>query len=604
MKAPLCAAVAAACSLATAIAHADEAPPPTPLNPVVVTATRTPSTEAETLAAVTVITRDEIARAQAGDIADLLRFTAGIDIGRTGGPGQQTAVFIRGGNSNQTLVLVDGVRINTATGSGGAVQNIAPDMIERIEIVKGPRATLYGSDAIGGVVNIITRGHGNGGDVSLQAGSFNAREISGDARYDANGNSLSLFAQNSTTDGIPSCDSAGPDRAYNRSTVDLKGGTHAGPVELGARVWNTQGSAQYMDFCGAGNSPVAQDFRNHVIETEASLRPTGHWLSTLSLSHMIDDIRQLNPNFLGAYDFARTQRPQADWHNVLALGEANRLSFGATAARETVEALSFGTPIHDGENLYTVFAQDELNRGRHHALGAVSYGHYGSFGSHVSWNAEYGYDLFAATRLIASGGSGFRAPNASDRFGFGGNPRLKPEEARNLELGLKQRLGAHQALDLRLFRSDVTDLINVVCDANFNCLSVNVNRYRNQGAELSYQLEVADWSARLSAVAQNPVDRTTDTVLARRARRSVSGQLARHFGPGYLALDVLGSGPRNDVGGRDGGYALLALSGGVQLDEHFSLNARLDNLLDKRYETAKGYRQPGANGNLSLRFAF
>jgi vitamin B12 transporter len=576
----------------------------TPLDPVIVTATRTPLHESDTLAAVTVISRDEIEHAQATDVAELLRYTAGVDLGRNGGPGAVTSAFIRGGNSNQTLVLVDGVRINPATAGGAALQNIAPEMIERIEIVKGPRATLYGSDAIGGVINIITRGGGNGADISLRGGSYNTREAAGSFSYSGNGDTLSLHAQNTSTDGIPSCAGSPLDRAFHQSTVNLKGGTHAGPLELSARVWNTQGTAEYMDFCGAGNKPVSQDFRNRVLETGAAFKPLTNWESTLGLSHMTDDIQQKNPNFLGDLDFVRTRRPQLDWHNVLALGEANRVSFGATAARDEVEALSFGTAIDNGENLYSLFAQDEFNAGRHHALAAASWAHYSAFGNHASWNAEYGFDLFAATRLIASAGSGFRAPNATDRYGFGGNPDLKPEQARNYEFGIKQGIGAHQALDLRLFRSEVNNLINVVCDINFNCLAVNVNRYRNQGAELGYRAEWLLWSARISAIAQNPIDRDSNTVLLRRARRTVTTQLTRHFGQHYLSLETLASGPRTDVGGNDGGYALLALAGGLQLDDHFSLQARLDNVLDKRYQTANGYNQPGANGYVSLRYAF
>lgn len=159
----------------------DAAPPPASapvsLPTVVVTATRTEQAPDDTLAATTVITRDEIERSQANDIADILRFQAGLDLGRTGGVGQQTSVFIRGGESNHTLVLIDGVRVNPSTSGGAALQNITPDMIERIEIVKGPRSTLYGSDAIGGVINLVTRsGSTSGADLRLRAAPTRPRK--------------------------------------------------------------------------------------------------------------------------------------------------------------------------------------------------------------------------------------------------------------------------------------------------------------------------------------------------------------------------------------------------------------------------------------------
>lgn len=597
MKAPLRAAVLAAFfSVPVISAQADDsATTPTPLDPVIVTATRTPTAASETLAAVTVIDREEIERSQANDVADLLRYTAGIDVARSGGPGSQTSIFVRGGESDHTLVLVDGVRVNPSTAGGAAVQNIAPEMIERIEIVKGPRSTLYGSDAIGGVINIITRAGSNGADVSLRGGSDNTREVKGNVSYSDKGNSASLYAQYSSTDGIPAFDTGGPDRAYRQSTINLKGGTHVGVVELSGRVWNTQGNSQYMGYCGFVVCPLSQDFRNQVIEGAATFKPAGNWDSTLSLSRMVDDIQQT-----ASTAFVRTTRPQADWHNVLSLGQANRFSFGLTAAHENAESLSFDS----SENLYTAFVQDEFNVGAHHALVAGSFGHYGSFGNRASWNAEYGYDLFKSTRLIASAGSGFHAPTADDRFGFGGNPDLKPEEALNYELGLKQNIGKYQTLDLRVFRNDVKNLINLVCDINFNCNAVNVNRYRNEGAELSYNIAVAEWSGRITAISQNPVDRSTDAPLLRRSKQSVSGQITRHFGKHFIAIDAVGNSKTADFGGNNGGYTLVALSGGYQFNQHLSLQARVNNVLGKDYETAKGYNQPGTNGYATVRFEF
>jgi len=603
MKVPFYAATLAAFLVVPAIsAQADDiATAPNTLDPVIVTATRTPTTESETLASVTVITRAEIERAQATDVAELLQTVAGVDVARNGGPGAQTSVFIRGGNSNQTLVLIDGVRMNPSYIGGGAVQNIAPEMVERIEIVKGPRATLYGSDAVGGVINIITRTGGNGADASARLGSYNTREVGGNASYSKNGNMLSLYAQSTSTDGIPTCDNGGPDRGYRANTVDFKGGTNAGPVVLSARIWNVQGNAQYMDYCGPFNSPLSDDFRNQVIEGKASFKPSEIWDSTLSISRTLDDNQQKEPSLPGEYDFIHNTRPQVDWHNALTLGSANRLSTGVTLARDEAEVLSYGSAIDNSENIVNLLLQDEFNSGRHHALAAASWAHYGSFGEHISWNAEYGYDLLPSTRLIASASNGFRAPNVSERYGYGGNPDLKPETARNYELGLKQSIDQHQTVDVRLFRADVTNLIVSLPPAYS---VVNVQSYRNVGAELTYQLEWNEWSARVTGILQNPVNRDTDSVLQRRAKHTATAQLTRHFGKHYIALDVLGTGPRTDSPATDGGYTLVALSGGFQVTEHISLQGRIDNLLDKKYETANTYNQPGTNGYVSLRFAF
>ncbi|MGH8456197.1 MAG: TonB-dependent receptor domain-containing protein [Stenotrophobium sp.] len=620
MKTLLLAAVLAA---PFAVAYADGGNDSSPLqlaqnlDPVLVTATRTPQREDDALAAVTVITRDEIAQSQVTDLSDLLRFQAGLDIGRNGGPGQTTSLFTRGGNSDSTLVLLDGVPVNPGSAGGAALQNLTPEMIERIEIVKGPRATIYGSNAVAGVVNIITRGGAHSGiDVQARGGSFGTRDASGQFSYAGNGNELSLLAQTGATHGIPTCANSTIDSGNRQSTVNLRGATSAGGARLEARFWNTQGSTQYLDSCDPafGLHPLSENFRNHVGEVAVSGQPLTKWQTRLGLSHTLDDIVQQQANTDGSHDYITTTRPRVDWHNIVDLSAAQRLSFGLTGAREDVRALSFGSAIDAGYSLYTGFVQDEIDAGRHHALVAGSYAHYSSFGGHGSWNAEYGYDLFAPTRLIAAAGTGFRAPNASDLYGFGGNPALRPEQARNYELGLRQKLGAHQTLDARAFRSDVDDLIILQYSAannpavDFGFRSINIDRSRNQGVELDYRLELAAWSARLGAISQNPVDQSTHTQLLRRAKQSLSASLTRHFGAHYVSLAALASGRRPDIDAisgspvTDGGYTLLALTGGVQLSERFSMQARIDNLLDKHYQTVSGFNQPGTGVFVSLRY--
>ncbi|MGQ0621145.1 MAG: TonB-dependent receptor domain-containing protein [Panacagrimonas sp.] len=597
----------------------DTAPAPAvvTLPPVVVTATRTEQSADDTLAALTVISREEIARSQATDVADILRFQAGLDLGRAGGPGQQTSVFIRGGESNHTLVLIDGVRVNPSTSGGAALQNLTPDMIERIEIVKGPRSTLYGSDAIGGVINIVTRaGTTSGADVRLRAGSDQTRDGSARLGYGDERKQLNLFAQQLDTEGTPTCIGSDVDRGFRQTTVNLRGAAKIGAsVEVAVRGWNSQGRTEYLSFCGGGE-PVDQDYQNQVAAVDLVFRPIAEWRSTLTASRTEDDIQQNQANFLGIKDSVRTIRPTLDWHNVLAVSEAQRLSFGAQTSRENVDAESFGTVIEERRDLHSVFVQDELSLGRHRAVLGLSYADYEGFGNDVTWNAEYGFDLFTATRLIASAGSGFRAPDASDRFGFGGDPELDPERARTYEVGVRQLIGSLQRVELRAFQSDVDDLISVEFspenDPNddFGFKAINIDEYRNRGAELSWRFDAAAWSATASGIVQKPEDRSSDQQLLRRAKRSISASLVRHLGPHDVGLDVLGTSERPDIDAatgaavESGGYALLNLTGGLQLDSHFRLEGRVENLLDKNYQTAAGFEQPGVGGYVSLRYGF
>jgi vitamin B12 transporter len=577
------------------------------LDPVLVTASRTPQPQSRIGAATIVIDRAQILAAQAGDLAELLRFNAGIDIGRSGGPGQLTSAFIRGGESNHTLVLIDGVRVNPATSGGAALQNLAPDMIERIEIVKGPRSTLYGSDAIAGVVNIITRsGTQQQIDASLRAGSYGT--VDGSAAY-ANrigAYGFSVQTEQQQSDGIPSCAGATGRSGYRNNSVNVKASADTGVAQFEARAYNTQGKVETFDSCSPlfGLNATAQEFRNQVLALTAAAAPHARWDTALTLSRGEDRIRQY-----GSPDTVRTIRPMLDWQNTVTVLPGLRTLFGGQMSQERVDALSFGSTIHQTIDLANGFLQAQYDDDHHHLQLAGSVLNHDAFGSRFTWNAEYGYDLYRRplykTSLIAAAGSGFRAPDATDRFGFGGNPDLDAERSVNMEIGVRQRWGAHQTWDLRAFRTRYRDLISVQFDpandpnVDFGFQAINIDRAKNSGLEATYRYVDGLWTGTLTGIVQNPKDRSDDSPLLRRARRSITAQVRRDFGHWWAAADVLGTSDRADVDAasgaptKDSGYVLWNLGAGVKLPYGFSLAARLENLLDRDYQTAAGYNQLG-----------
>lgn len=573
--------------------------PATTLDPVIVTATGQATPITETLAPLLMLSREDIERAQANDLAELLRFFAGVELGRNGGPGATTSVFIRGGESNHTLVLIDGVRVNPATSGGAALQNIAPQSIERIELIKGPRASLYGSDAIGGVINVITRqpASGSTGELNLRGGSQQTWDGGVSAGYAGDRGSASLQVQHFTTDGFPALAGFSQDTGYDRTSINASGRIKAGTATLGAQFWDASGEAEYYGYDPVDFSRVvvAQDYRNQVAAIDAALPLSASVDGSLRVSRMQDDIEQRQNE-----DFVETVRNAVDGAMVWR-GQGQRVTLGASAIREQVRASSFGSAIREDRDILSLRLQDELSHGKHRAVVGASWSDYDGFGDRWDGSFDYGYDLTDSTRLVAAAGTGFRAPDATDRFGFGGNADLKPESARNYELGWQQRIGDRQRLDLRLFQSDVDDLINVLCDENFNCTAVNVDRYRNQGVELTYTLHATDWTATLTGLLQDPQDRSTDTQLLRRAKRTAGLKLNRQFGAWYAGIDVLGSSERPDFGGATlGGYTLVNLSAGVQLHPKADLRLRVENLLDKDYQTAAGFNQPDATFYLGI----
>ena len=203
------------------------------LEPVIVTATRTESPAGEVLASVDLVLRDDLVRTPAADLGDALRFVPGVEVARLGGPGQQTSLFLRGTESNHVLVLVDGLRMNPGTIGTAAIQNVAPEFVERVEVVKGPRSTLYGSDAIGGVINIITRRGADQAD-SVQAGygDYDTQSASFSAGIGGERAEASIAASWLDSAGFPTRTGDDTDRGYENTSFTAFARAGAGPVDL------------------------------------------------------------------------------------------------------------------------------------------------------------------------------------------------------------------------------------------------------------------------------------------------------------------------------------------------------------------------------------
>jgi len=573
------------------------------MEPVVVTATRTSVPLQDTLGSVEVISREELERLPAADIADALRMRAGVEIARTGGPGQQTSLFLRGTESNHVLVLVDGVRINPGTIGSAALQNLAPGMIERIEVVKGPRSTLYGTDAIGGVINVITRrGAGAGLSAEVGGGAWDTRSAGVSAGWSGQRSDASFAAYWLDSAGFPTRTGDTVDRGYRNLTVNGAVRTTAAGWELGARAWHASGTSEYSDFFV---TPVDQDFSNSAFALEAAVAPADGWRSSATLGHATDEITQNQ-----SPDYLRTRRWQLDWQNDVTLGERHRLTAGVLLQDEEADSESYGLGFDTGTDSRLFYLQDQATFGRHRLLLAGGYVDHETFGGHATWNAEYGVALGESTSAWAAAGTAFRAPDATDRYGFGGNPDLEPETSRSFELGVRHRIGGHHQLSLVAFRNDIDDLIQyVVTDyQTFAGENRNVERARITGVEAAWQYEAGPWIARLGATLQDPMDLTNDMLLLRRAKENITFALARQFGPHLVSLDLLAAGKREDFGFPEpvqlDAYVLANLSARIALSPHWTLTARLENMLDEQYELARGYNTMDRSLFFSLRHDF
>jgi vitamin B12 transporter len=571
------------------------------LSPIVVTATRTAIPSDEVLAPVIVIDRDEIERSQAIDVTGLLRFHGGVEVARNGGPGQLTSIFIRGAESDHTLVLVDGVRINSGTSGAAAIQNMSPDLVERIEIVKGPRSSLYGSEAIGGVINIITRGAEAPLTLSAEAGGgrYSTRRASGQVAWKGEASSAGLNLSWLDTDGFPTFEASQDDAGYDNTSFNIWGETSFGAVDLAASHWQSDGTTEYSDFFLA---PVDQDYTNKSSQIDLGVSPSEIWRTQLTISRVIDDIEQGNGAF-NPSDFTRTERLAADWQNTVTLPHGVDVVAGLYRSEDKTSGIIFGSRLEDSPGAGDVqtddtagYLQAAARFGRQNLLLAGRYTDHDEFGTENSWNTEYGLDFAHGIRLSASAGRGFRAPSSLDLYGFGGNPDLDPEVSRNYEFAVSQNFGNAHAIRIGYFRNRIKDLITyVVTDPDtFAGENQNVEKASIRGTEMSYRFDGAAWRFRTEVTIQDPKDRVSNEQLLRRAKKMLTVSVGRNFGSHDLGLDILATDKRVDFGGaRLAGYVLANLNGKLSIGEHWHMKAEIENLLDQDYQLAEGYRSAG-----------
>lgn len=607
-KPATCVASTIAVVIASGIASAQDE-----LEETIVTATRTPVALDALDAPVIVITRQDIERSLANDVSEILQNQAGLEIARNGGPGQTTTLFTRGTESNHTVVLIDGVRVNPGTIGGAALQNIAPESLERIEIVKGPRSSLYGSDAIGGVVQLFTRGaKKSGGSAGVTYGSLDTHQVFGDAAIAAGDDfRFGVGGSYGESEGMPTYVDDDLDRGWRNVTgrlnleYDL-----TGSLTLRARGLHSTGRTEYSSqtFGDPPYAAVSQDFENSVYSLEAGYQGANGLGLRTTVSRMRDHIDQNQANFAGT-DFAHTTRDTVDVQFDLPELGTHALTLGAQYNDENAEAMSFGTVIDENTAVVQGFLQDQFTAGRLTSRLAVGFVDHESFGSETTWNAEFGLPLGSGTRLSVSGGKAFRAPDSTDRFGYGGNPELEPEVSEQYEINLRQKFGERHLLQLAAFDNRIRDLISYVFDFETSAgRNQNIDRARIKGVELGYRYSADAWRVRADLTFQDPRDEGSGQRLLRRARETLLVAVDRDLGKLDVGVDVAAHGSRRDFGFPENvtldSYALVNATLRYRVSNALTLQGRMENAFDEDYTIADGYRTEGRSYTIGVRYSF
>ncbi len=589
------------------------APDPARLDPIVVTATRTPLPIADALSDMVVIDAQAIRDAGAASLAELLQSHGGAEVASNGGPGQTAGIFLRGANANHVMLLVDGVRVNSASAGTNAFENLPLSQIERIEIRRGPSSSLYGADAVGGVIQVFTRqgprteariGLGSWRGYDATVGIGRETDLSGGrTRWSLQAGVSGTRAFSATNPG--NTFSYDPDHDPTRHR-DLGVGIehrYAPGHSLVARALASVTTTHFdsgLDFSGQ-YSDDANRQRLSAVSIESRHQLTDHWRSSLRLARGTDDgrIRGVFPSVF------RTDQDQATWQNDIdALG--GRLAVGAEWRREHVAS---DTPFAvDTRSVRSVFASHAGQWGGHLLQLSARRDANSQFGQRNTGNAAYGYRLTDAWRVSASAGTAFKAPSFNDLYYdspfFVGNPALRPERSRSTELALRHDDGRWRAGLVR-FDSRIADLIAV--DSSFTTVD-NVARARIRGTTASVAwLAGAGWQAHAEWTHQDAVNADTGLQLVRRARDHGRAGLSGASGPWRGGIDVVASGSRydaasNDPASRLAGYGLVNLHADYRWSAAWTVSARIANLGDRVYEQVRGYNTAGRNLFVALAY--
>ncbi|WMJ67701.1 TonB-dependent vitamin B12 receptor [Stenotrophomonas sp. 24(2023)] len=592
-----------------ALAQAETA---TALDQVLVTATRTPIALQDSIAPAQVIDRAAIESSQATSLQELLRGRAGINLTNSGGLGKQSSLFLRGTNSSHTVVLVDGVRINTADFGLAMLQDLPLAQIERVEIVRGPQSSLYGADAIGGVIQIFTRR--NTGDfaphLQLGGGSNGLREASGGIGGGTERGWFGADIAYQHTDGINACRGsvspfAGcgadePDRdGYRNLSKSLRGGYTFNDQ------WTVEGSALRADgrnhYDGYYNY---SETRQQVLAGKVRYTPSERVTLTANVGRSDNESQDYGP--FDARGSAQTHRDTASLQGDIGLAEGQLLSAGVDWSNDNLDGSSAGYLVDSRRNT-GVFAQYQGRFGRHQLQASVRNDDNAQFGNHTTGSLGWAMALDHGLRLTASYGTAFKAPTFSDLYDpWSGVPTLKPEKAKSANIGIAQQgQGWRWALDA--YETRIDDLITYDA-ATF--MMHQVEKARIRGAELTGGTTLAGFDINAQVSWTDPRNRTSgssqyDNLLARRARQTARLDVDRRFGDLRLGVTAQGAGRRfDDAANRVtvAGYGTLDLRAEYALTPSWSLLARAANVFDRRYETVAWYNQPGREYQLSMRY--
>ncbi|WP_042301504.1 TonB-dependent receptor domain-containing protein [Paraburkholderia kururiensis] len=579
------------------------------LAPVVVTADRGPQRLADAIPQTTLFDAQDIADTTQRDLPGLLQFAPGAQIVRNGGPGSSATLFMRGADASESLVLIDGVRVDSTSLGSAQIAQIPLDQIDHVEVVNGNVSALYGSGAIGGVVQIFTK---NGGsypprfNFETEYGSYHTQrqQVGVSGALDAEGKTtFSVSLARAKDDGFSSINPAlvpavnpNANGYLNESVSASLRHTFNERWDAGVRFFQSNGNSSFDNAYG-----VPADLNNLYTKVQqASVFVNGKvtdWWTTHLVAATGNDRSQTELN--GVYtDHFNSDNRQYTWQNDFMLAPQQKIQVGYEHLDQTLDSNQYSAP---NRHVDSGFAGYTGRFGRSQFQANVRRDQYSDFGGANSYYLGYGFDITEHWKATASWSDAFRAPTFNDLYyPYYGNPTIRPERSHSVEAALQYASGTLGLLRLTAFQTRYSNLIQATQVTPGVYMAENVGHAKVQGLEASWSGHVGKTDVRAALTLQNPVDEDKDTDLNRRARRFASLTANRSIGNWRVGGEWLVSGARNDSGSNLGGYGIVNLSARYNITRSWYVAAQIQNLFDKDYELAYTYNTPRRSAYLTL----
>lgn len=604
----------------------------TRLDPIVVTATRSERPVASSLAATTVITQQDIQRRRPRDVIELLKSVPGVDAVQRGGLGGESSVFLRGTNANHMLLLIDGQRVGSATLGSASLQYLDPNQIERIEIVRGPLSSLYGSDAVGGVIQVFTRKGKGASPLSLHAGvgSNNTQSHAASTGVDIGGWISSAGISHVDSEGYNRSFSELPgsedDDAYRNTTFNISTKRAFGPHDVNFQYLRSAAETEYdaIDYCrnisGICNPYSEITSESGSIGGDYAVNDAVQLKSSLGMSK---DVSTTEDDADAAVDDAFTTWRnslllQADWQ----LDANTLLSAGFDYTRDRVRGAIEGydpvtfDPLPRVNYDRTVrgnrawFAQSQNRIGITDLIVALRSDDNDAFGRETTGNFSIGVDVTERTRLVYAGGSAFHTPTFNDLYwpdpSGPGNPDLKPEKSVSHELRVEHRVD-NASYSLAIYRTEISDLIQWQPidpkDPDSLWTPTNIADADIEGAEFTSRHELGDVTINASYSYTRPLDADTDKQLINRTRQKLAVGVDRRWGGFVIGAEATVYGKRymdqeNLVS--TPGYSMFDMHMSFDLTSTLTASMKINNLFNRDYVVIDRYREDGSSAMFAV----